>query len=208
MKKERSLFASVRTFSRKICRSVGQIYSPLTTKVKGPQRKIKAVAAAGVLGVAAAVTSLSVMGCPSPHDSTKDQPPILYQTWGVTGIDFYKGPGISDQDMDDFIDMIKDEYAIMFNLAMQVSFSANLTEIHLRKDGDKVSHQGSVLYVRDDATMADIVPYLIDKGIMVISRIQQKDIIRLAKAHAQCQSPKHTHSVRYYDFNCMERLVR
>ena len=63
MKKEtRSLFASVRTFSRKICRSIGQINSPSTIKVKGPQRKIKAVTAAGVLKAAAVTAQLDKIG--------------------------------------------------------------------------------------------------------------------------------------------------
>ena len=182
MKNEtRSLFASVRTFSRKICRSVGQINSPSTIKVKGPQRKIKAVAAAGMLGVA---TMFGATGCSSPSDPPKEQPkpPILYYIWDIEpgfSIAFFKEINVTDAQIDTLIDDLKYEYNNNFNSPMKTSFKNNLTEIYVQSGSD-ISYTGTTLKFGADKTAIQLVSFLIDNGIILLSKNQQKDSIRLA----------------------------
>ena len=137
-----------------------------------------------LLGKLGAIKLLLVaIACSGDDDgTTREEQEKLYYTWVETDIEFWQGEDVKDDQMENFITMIKEGYAA-FNTPMQESFKNNITRIHVKADDAGISHQGTVLFVGHNDNWETIGPYLVENGIILLSKTRQpvKTVVEYAK---------------------------
>ena len=144
------------------------------------------------VGAGFVATSCGDDGKEDPQDQDK-----WYADWNIDGatIEFYKGQGVSNSEVDDIMDEFANGYAGFPTLTVKANFRNNVMEVHVTTNGTVISGEKAdkTLYVGRDATWTgEIETYLGTKGFFS-AKIQQKNNIMLANKELDHQNYlKHT----------------